>query len=789
MSDSAADSNLKSPLASLAAFAQSKGNLFPSFEQAVQSPVARRLPALFSKVSFDGRTAASSAAAPSSFKDGSDETNGMSGSGKSGGGDTVGVFVLSDETVCCGQIGNSDRFCTIVCAPGETRCAIKSHQVKAPVKPGYVYICAPATKKVQGAAFQNPQLSVDVVGDKLNDLQNSQLSIKAWNRVFSAFDNIKDAPLDELNDIKILAQKPAQAPFTAIKRKRAHMEEDEEPSRKDESLSLPTKSIQGSFESFSKEDDIKFKESWSQLISCLEILCQDFPQLRSAIKKTKLDLEIAIESVEGSVEMINIDIGNDPGIDQGHPVTSLWSGIQLASRRAQQAQELAMSQKQLITSIYSAQQQTSSNTSSLQNDFRNVHVKAEENATLIQHILTEMQSNLNPMLQKLIEQYQVGAGNTNLPLGDIIKRLVELETSQTSQLGGMFPNSTSIPILQRDDHQQEPPVHAQYARLEAELKSFSARYATLEDRLQSESVTVNGITFGSLRDTTDWVKANVPNFVPDGFHDIMTLLQTVTEPHIAFKDGMNETYMSQKVGYTSKVAAIIAHSFKLELPDIFGKLSVTSDKSFPLPAVKTQKQWNPNDGVSGVMRYTNENLVFQVESCKAIITHSYASSKAHDLAFLMLTEAHSYWTRLATWMNEFFLKLTIVSSCSTDEAWLLVTSCVRGMFRELRRVRLCAQNADAIPDKIVSTSYFLWGSLQAHRIMREFLTKNFEAHPSVTPIINMHLFQYRVPMSMFKTIKDKVGSLESTIKQLKSDIDRLKNPSNKKKKIEEQKES
>jgi len=99
MSDSEADSNLKSPLASLAAFAQSKGNLFPSFEQAVQSPVARRLPALFSKVSFDGRTAASSAAAPSSFKDGSDETNGMSGSGKSGGGDTVGVFVLSDETI------------------------------------------------------------------------------------------------------------------------------------------------------------------------------------------------------------------------------------------------------------------------------------------------------------------------------------------------------------------------------------------------------------------------------------------------------------------------------------------------------------------------------------------------------------------------------------------------------------------------------------------------------------------------------------------------------------------
>jgi len=186
--------------------------------------------------------------------------------------------------------------------------------------------------------------------------------------------------------------------------------------------------------------------------------------------------------------------------------------------------------------------------------------------------------------------------------------------------------------------------------------------------LQSGAVTFNGITFGSLQDTIDWIKTNVPG-INDGFHDVMTLLQTVAEPLIAFQDGMSKTYMSQKVGFKSKISAIIAHSFKLELPRIYGKITATLDKTFPLPAVRHHKQWSPRDSVSGFMRYTTENLTFQVESCRAVISYSYDDgSKSCDLASLMLNESHLFWTRLSTWMNEFYLKLTIVSSCSADEA-------------------------------------------------------------------------------------------------------------------------
>jgi len=539
------------------------------------------------------------------------------------------------------------------------------------------------------------------------------------------------------------------------------------------------------FEGSFLDQELIFQKAWSDLIVGVEHLQKTYPQLRDLISKIMIDMEIAVQEVEGSVEMINIDIGSDPGIDQGSPVTSIWSGIQLATRMAHNAQLMANKNQQAVSDMEKLQQLVEQFTSRIGNEISKLSTQSQDNERIINHIVSEMQNSLSPTIQKLVDQYVVGAGSTNLPLGDVLARIRQLEAAHASPSAPRIPTASSL-FANMDQAAIIPPAETSnlaslVTSLSNDVKVFTAKYATLEDRLQSESVTINNINFGSLKDTNAWVKVNVPGFSPDGFHDIMTLLQTVTEPHIAFNDGMNETYMSRRVGFETKISAIIAHSFKIELPDIFGKFTATSDKSFPLPAIRQYKNWNPSDGVSGVMRYTTEQLVFQVESCKAIILHEYQGSKALDLASLMLSDAHSFWTRLSTWMNEFYLKLTIVSNCSVEEAWLLVASCVRGMFKEFRRARIVAQNADTITDKCLSTAYSLWGSLQAHRVMKSFLEKNFEAHPSITPVINMHLFQFRVPMSLFVKQKEKIAALETSIKQMRSDIDRIKNTSGKKK--------
>jgi hypothetical protein len=44
----------------------------------------------------------------------------------------------------------------------------------------------------------------------------------------------------------------------------------------------------------------------------------------------------------------------------------------------------------------------------------------------------------------------------------------------------------------------------------------------------------------------------------------------------------------------------------------------------------------------------------------------------------------------------------------------------------------------------------LWASLQAHRVMSDYLAADFRHHPSVAPVITIHLYLHRVPASIYE---------------------------------------
>jgi len=444
----------------------------------------------------------------------------------------------------------------------------------------------------------------------------------------------------------------------------------------------------------------------------------------------------------------------------------------LAINSAKEAHSLLQHQQSVLDKASERsrlhERETFSSVSSLRSEVNTV-------SNNVKNLVNDLEHGVAPSLERLIEGYKIGAGNTQLPLGYILERIRALE-AQSSNGNSSSPSfSTQQPSISAP-----PAILESFSKLVSEVKLLHDRYATVDDKLHSESVQIDDFVFGSRRDTEKWVREHVPGHDPDGFHDIMTILMLVTEPHITFKDGMDEAYLSSKVGFNSSSSARNAHSFRCELPDIFGRMIAGSDKGFPLPALKTQKIWNPNDGVSGVRRSTSQSLRFQVENIKLMLTHFYGTSKAYHLSFTLLSKSHSFWIALSNWIDEFHLKLTIVSCCSVDEAWLLVASCVRGIFRELRRVRIVAQEAEKLPDKATSCALFLWGSLQAHRIMDEFIVHSFEGHPVITPVINMHLFQHRVPLSLHTSLKTKVLVMEKTLHEHRKELDRLKTASAKK---------
>ena len=114
-----------------------------------------------------------------------------------------------------------------------------------------------------------------------------------------------------------------------------------------------------------------------------------------------------------------------------------------------------------------------------------------------------------------------------------------------------------------------------------------------------------------------------------------------------------------------------------------------------------------------------------------------------------------------------------MSGCTTTEGWILVSACVYVMFEELYKVRMHAASAKSETDGPIRCASYLWCTLQAHRIMKDFVGANFRGHPSIGPIINLHLFQYRVPTSVHDKALARISELEKQIASMKKNHDSL----------------
>jgi len=88
--------------------------------------------------------------------------------------------------------------------------------------------------------------------------------------------------------------------------------------------------------------------------------------------------------------MINIDIGNDPCIDYGHQVTSIWSGIQFASRVAKEAHAISSTRSAQIQQLNNSVLSSCKDCASLRNGVKLFSETTRENANLIRHILEQI---------------------------------------------------------------------------------------------------------------------------------------------------------------------------------------------------------------------------------------------------------------------------------------------------------------------------------------------------------------------------------------------------------------
>ena len=142
------------------------------------------------------------------------------------------------------------------------------------------------------------------------------------------------------------------------------------------------------------------------------------------------------------------------------------------------------------------------------------------------------------------------------------------------------------------------------------------------------------------------------------------------------------------------------------------------------------------------------------------------------LANTFLVNAKSSIESLLTWMDSFYQELQAGDSSSKD-AWLLVCSCVRCYFKELRKVRAPAQAASNMSSPVERAGSYIWAMAQSHRISSEFMSHRWREHPAVAGVINYHLFRFMVPLTLHNKLKGEVGSLTKDLKERQAELSKL----------------
>ena len=122
-------------------------------------------------------------------------------------------------------------------------------------------------------------------------------------------------------------------------------------------------------------------------------------------------------------------------------------------------------------------------------------------------------------------------------------------------------------------------------------------------------------------------------------------------------------------------------------------------------------------------------------------------------------------------MEVWYKHLQAASGADGPEAWLLVCTAVKAIYRWFKEVRVFGEDALDADDKHEATVDVLWATGLCQMRMAEMKAADFRNHHVVSTALNIHLFEHRVPYSVFDRVKAKADALESKVESLEKRLD------------------
>jgi hypothetical protein len=624
------------------------------------------------------------------------------------------------QDVCGGCIGtrkSDGRFCWSKPGIDLTRCDRTSHASKlAGVKAGYAYIgVPPRAGPATTSAYLEPSYDLkSVVPETVQTIKRSEpRTVEAWSRILEGVCANPGMTREELTSMMTMVSRPVSfAPKTPAK-KRSLSEDDVSPMSK-----------RMSFEDIGKteEDEVMETESRDEILTAVATNWKVFSKLmatvQGSVEKVGLKLEtfegVTLPSVEEKADRVHASLGTSPK-DYDAPATSAWGCIAAVGA---ELKDQATSMLRLDT-LASANKKT---------------------GTALGAYVTKMQTALVERMKELVG------------------RVTDLEGSGSSR------NASTQDVGARAQFEEEMLREISLGR--ARVSTLETKNIAMEARLGSESIKMGGVIFQSQADCQTWVMNNVCPADFYEFFDAISLLEQYKESTVPYSQMADMDTKTKKLGLTVTSHRVI-NSFSREVPLVFMSGPASADK--PLTRIKTPKDWDVGDGQAGLKNEITKFLTGAMEGIEQKIDarfHSASSATARRVALDCLRESKDFIMEMSYFISEFYGEMTHSGVGKEDESWALTCKMIKVVFFELNLVRAVAQRACDIDVEETGrrVGLILWGTLRAHKLMREYLANKFRRHSTIAPCLLLHLFTTRPPAGVMKSLQAEVVLVTKTVK-------------------------
>ena len=310
--------------------------------------------------------------------------------------------------------------------------------------------------------------------------------------------------------------------------------------------------------------------------------------------------------------------------------------------------------------------------------------------------------------------------------------------------------------------------------IRGDISSIEFKLELLESRVGAETLRFGNITLKSLIDVELFVNDHVPSCSYGCFFDMVALLDSLRDTTTTEKSFLESEYNAQKTKFVSVDEASTSASFLHVAPLVFCGNSTSSDSKYgsierSLPHVKSREHWVSLGGMEGMKRQLEEEVLSKVGSILEEIPMTLGDSKGADLAKTYLLSSQTCFNKFVNWTETFYQELLGNSQVTEKEAWVLILHCWMAFFSDLRQIRMACSNLSPGRHEIGSegririVGRYIWTMGRAIMLQNEYCSKQFRNHPSIATVINYHLFQHRVPMSLYKST---MGKMESEVKAI-----------------------